>query len=194
MIKNWREAWRQGDFPFLYVQLPNIANRNRWSEFRDGQQKMTVIPNTGMAVIIDSGTPGNVHPKNKTVVGQRLAFLALDDVYGHELVSRGPSYSDHEIEGDMLIIRFSNSLGLKTNNGQPPMSFAIQGYDVKGQNEAIIKAEQVKIVENAIRLKLPDSISITKVKYAWATNPKVNLYNEAGLPMVPFKIELPGNN
>ena len=194
MIKNWRNAWKQGDFPFLFVQLPNIANRNRWPEFRDGQQKMTTIPNTGMAVIIDSGTPENVHPTNKTVVGNRLALLALDDVYGFDLESRGPSYTDHEIEGDLLTIHFSNALGLKTNNGQPPMGFVIQGYDANGQNEAIIKAELVKIVENAIHVVLPDSISPTKIKYAWAPNPEVNLYNEAGLPMVPFKIELPGNN
>lgn len=194
MIKNWREAWGQGDFPFLFVQLPNIASRNRWPEFREGQQKMTAISNTSMAVIIDSGTPGNVHPPNKTVVGHRLAFLALDDVYGHQLESRGPSYTDYEIEDDLLTIRFSNAVGLKTNNGQSPLGFVIQGYDKIGQKELIIKVEKIRIVENAILIELPDSISITKIKYAWAPNPTVNLYNEADLPMAPFKIELLGNN
>ena len=194
LIENWRESWGQGIFPFLYVQLPNISSRNRWPEFRDGQQRMTSILNTGMAVIVDSGTPGNVHPKNKSVVGHRLALLALDDVYDYDLVSEGPTYSGYSINENSLTIQFRNADGLKTNDDKNPEGFVIQGYDMNGQNEVIVSAKKVNIIGSSIVIELPETISPTKVKYAWAPNPTINLYNEVGLPMVPFKIELPGNN
>lgn len=194
LIENWQKAWKQGGFPFLYVQLPNIANRSRWPEFRDGQQKMNAIPNTGMAVIIDSGTPEDVHPKNKTTVGHRLALLALDKAYGYNLVSEGPTYSGYSLEKNYLTIQFTNSDGLRTNDGKSPEAFVIQGYDMNGQNEIVVPANTVNINGNSIIIEMPETISPTKIKYAWAPNPSVNLYNGAGLPMVPFKIELPGNN
>ena len=61
LIQNWREQWGQGDFPFLYVQLPAL-NRPEWPWFRDGQRRtLGQLENVGMAVTIDTGLPSNVH-------------------------------------------------------------------------------------------------------------------------------------
>ena len=35
LITSWRQVWNRGDFPFYYVQLPNL-NRN-WMLFRQMQ-------------------------------------------------------------------------------------------------------------------------------------------------------------
>jgi sialate O-acetylesterase len=29
-IQGWRKAWNQGDFPFLFVQLPGFVGHNDW--------------------------------------------------------------------------------------------------------------------------------------------------------------------
>lgn len=194
LISSWRKAWGQGDFPFLFVQLPNISNRNRWPEFRESQQRALNIPNTGMAVTIDSGDPGDVHPRNKLVVGNRLALVALQDVYSFNLESKGPTVSSYSLEENLLTVAFAHAKGMHTKDGQSPKGFVVQGYDTEGRKELLIRVEKVKIQGNSVLLEIPKSISPTKIKYAWSPNPAVNLYNNAGLPMVPFKLELPGNN
>ena len=82
MIRGWRAAWGEGDFPFYYVQLPNwqaaSASGKSWALFRDGQRAvLDAVPNTGMAVTIDVGMSHDIHPHNKQAVGHRLALLAL---------------------------------------------------------------------------------------------------------------------
>ncbi|MEJ2545876.1 MAG: sialate O-acetylesterase, partial [Calditrichaceae bacterium] len=82
LIKDWRQNWQQGDFPFLYVQLPNFVEVNiertqyDWAIFRESQLKALIIPNTGMAVTIDVGEYNDIHPKRKKPVGERLALAA----------------------------------------------------------------------------------------------------------------------
>ena len=54
MITDWREKWNQGDFPFLYVQLPNFmapkirpVESSDWPKVRDVQSKALALPHTG---------------------------------------------------------------------------------------------------------------------------------------------------
>ena len=61
MITDWREKWGIGDFPFVYVQLPNFepvdpepsVEGNGWRWVREGQLKALNLPNTAMAVTIE---------------------------------------------------------------------------------------------------------------------------------------------
>ncbi len=95
LIKDWRERWDQGDFPFLFVQLPNFnaaakgPSEGRWPWVRDAQLKTLSLPNTGMAVTIDIGDAGNIHPPDKLYVGQRLALAARKVAYGEEWSTPG---------------------------------------------------------------------------------------------------------
>ena len=92
LIGGWRTQWGQGDFPFYYVQLANFqavtedpAGGNGWARLREAQTKALTIPNTGMAVIIDTvpmSQSGDIHPKDKYDVGMRLARWALARDYG----------------------------------------------------------------------------------------------------------------
>src|SRR5207342_2001934 len=89
MINDWRSRWKQGDFPFYFVQLSswNANNGNsekgsEWAELREAQAMTLSLPNTGMAVTTDIGDAKDIHPKNKQDVGKRLAAIALNKSYG----------------------------------------------------------------------------------------------------------------
>ena len=83
MIKDWRDEWKEGDFPFLFVQLAPFMSINpeptdsEWAELRDAHfHTMQTVPNTAMAVITDVGDERDIHPKRKQQVGERLALAA----------------------------------------------------------------------------------------------------------------------
>lgn len=85
LILDWRRKWKKKDLPFLYVQislLPEIdpeAGEPPYQLFREKQH--VALPNTGMVYSLDIGDPYDVHPRNKKVVGERLAEQALQIIY-----------------------------------------------------------------------------------------------------------------
>ncbi len=194
LINSWRKAWKQSDFPFLYVQLPGIGPRNRWPEFREGQQELlSTVPNTGMAVTIDVGDASDVHPKNKKTVGERLSRIALAKWYGKNVEYSGPVLANYEKNDSTIILHFTHAAGLKTNNAKPVAGFALQGYVNNGKTEEVISVRDAVINNETISIKIPKNFSVTKIKYAWAPFPETNLVNDAALPAAPFKIELQGS-
>jgi len=97
MITHWRTEWKQGDFPFYWVQLADfkpeqpLPGDSDWAELRESQTKtQTAIKNSGQAVIIDIGEGKDIHPKNKRDVAERLARLALVNDYGFETPGAQP--------------------------------------------------------------------------------------------------------
>src|SRR4051794_23378730 len=78
MITDWRRHWQQGNFPFFFVQLADYqaSAADLWPTVRDAQRRALSLANTGMAVTIDVGNPGNIHPADKQTVGERLALAA----------------------------------------------------------------------------------------------------------------------
>ena len=189
MIRNWRRAWNEGDFPFYYVQLANWQPRkpepgeSEWAELREAQTMTLHEPHTGMAVIIDIGDTNDIHPRDKVDVGHRLAVGALAQSYQQAIEYSGPLYESHVIEGDKVRIRFKHAGGLKTSDGQAPKAFAIAGADHKFYwADARIDGETI-VVSSAKVLKP------VAVRYAWADNPEVNLYNRVNLPASPFRTD-----
>ncbi|RPI20029.1 MAG: hypothetical protein EHM61_27825, partial [Acidobacteria bacterium] len=97
LIKSWRSVWRDENLPFLVVQLPNYRPRldqpseSGWAELREAQLLTARnIPRVGLAVTIDQGQAEDVHPRNKTEVGRRLALQAFSIAYGLPGVASGP--------------------------------------------------------------------------------------------------------
>jgi len=190
LIKDWRQQWRQGSFPFLFVQLPNFVEVNiettqyDWAIFRESQLKALSIPNTGMAVTIDIGEWNDIHPVNKKDVGNRLALAAMKVAYDEKnIVCSGPVYESMKIEGDQIILTFSHTgSGLITESGGPLKCFEICGKD----NEYF--PASAKIENNCIIVRSPNVPAPVCVRYAWANNPEdPNLYNREGLPASPFR-------
>lgn len=194
LVNNWRTEWKQGDFPFYYVQLPKISDRSRWPEFRESQARSCRnLNNIGMAVTIDTGDSLDVHPKEKKVVGERLALLALGKDYQKPVKYSGPVLENHIIHNEYAILKFKNAEELKTSNGKTVEGFVLFGYDLSGTRIITVKAE-ASIENNQLNIKIPKDIRLTSIQYAWVPYPECNLVNEVGLPAAPFKIEIPGNN
>jgi sialate O-acetylesterase len=207
LIGGWRKVWGQGDFPFYFVQLASYqavsedpAGGSGWAKLREAQTKSLTIPNTGMAVIIDTvplAERDDIHPKNKYDVGTRLALWALGRDYGQkQLEVSGPLFKALRIEGGKARLAFDHSgtglmVGKKEgrtptveNKGGKLKSFAIAGADKKWVwAEAVIDGKTVTVSSPQVK----DPVA---VRYAYQMNPDgANLYNREGLPASPFRTD-----
>ena len=188
MIRNWRSAWGR-DFPFYFVQLANWRasraqpDESDWAELREAQTMTLREPATGMAVTIDIGDEIDLHPRNKLDVGRRLAAWALAGTYGENVVPSGPLFDRYTIEGDKVRIRFKYSSGLKTIDGGP-----LKGFAIAGEDRRFVWAD-AHIQGDTVIVSSPMVPKPAAVRYGWADNPVANLYNKAGLPASPFRMD-----
>jgi sialate O-acetylesterase len=192
MIKNWRDEWAQGDFPFYWVQLADFMAEkpepadSAWAELREAQtMTMAKLPNTGEAVIIDIGEGKDIHPKNKVDVGRRLARWALARDYKIAIPYYSPQYKSMEKQGNKMILTFDHvDGGWRPFDVNEPRGFAIAGEDKKfvWATAKILPDGKIEVWSD----KVEDPAS---VRYGWADNPVVNLYDQAGLPLTPFRTD-----
>jgi sialate O-acetylesterase len=137
-----------------------------------------------MAVTIDVGEAGNVHPRNKRPVGQRLARWALGDVYHVEEVFSGPLFERAEITGSRVRLRFRHTgTGLATLDGKP-----LRGFAVAGADRRFVWAN-ARIDGDSVVVDSPNVTVPVAVRYAWGANPDCNLGNREGLPASPFRTD-----
>lgn len=192
LIQDWRAKWGQGNFPFLFVQLANYGVEplepveSTWAELREAQTAALELSNTGMAVTIDIGEAGDIHPRNKAEVGRRLGAAALKVAYQQKNIHSGPLYRTHTLQDSTVIIDFEHTgKGLQT----PDKYGYVKGFQIAGAGKvfhwarAHIKGNQVIVSSDAV----PNPVA---VRYGWADNPgKIDLYNSAGLPASPFRTD-----
>jgi sialate O-acetylesterase len=189
MIRSWRDAWGQGDFPFLFVQLANYQERKsepvmeEWAELREAQVHALQLPNVGMAVTIDLGEADNIHPRNKQEVGRRLALAAREIAYGEDVVHSGPMYHDMTVQNSTIRLRFTS-----TGSGLTALDGPLTGFAVAGIDRVFHWADAV-IDRDAVVLSCPQVPHPVAARYAWANNPACNLYNREGLPASPFRTD-----
>lgn len=191
LITGWRELWNMPDMPFLLVQLPNYMQTHEqptdsgWARIREAQlQAFKTIPNTALAVTYDVGEWNDIHPLNKKAVAQRLFLGARKAVYGEKVTASGPVYKDMKIDGDKIIITFTETgRGLMAKGGELK-HFAIAGADRKFVwADAIIKGNKVIVSSKEVQ-------NPVAVRYAWADNPDgANLCNKDGLLASPFRTD-----
>jgi sialate O-acetylesterase len=192
MINDWREKWGEGNFPFLFVQLPNFMeaksepSESNWALLREAQLMTLSLPETGMAVTIDIGEWNDIHPVDKLDVGNRLALAAEKIAYGkNNLVYSGPIYKSMKVEGNKIVLTFDHvGSGLMAKGNGKLKYFSIAGKD-KRFVWAKAKIENNKVVVWSDKVTNP-----VAVRYAWADNPAgANLYNKEGLPASPFRTD-----
>jgi sialate O-acetylesterase len=195
MIEHWRKEWKQGDFPFYWVQLADFKAyqtepvESDWAELREAQTlTMTKLPKTGQCVITDLGEANDIHPKNKRDVAERLARWALVNDYGQKLVYRSPELKDAKFEGGKALLTFDYApQGLRTVDTDDAKGFAICGEDKKW---VWAKAEIIggsKKGTNQISVSAEGVAKPVAVRYAWADNPVCNVFSAEGLPVTPFR-------
>lgn len=187
LIKDWRSRWDQGAFPFAWVQLPNYSRKGEgWTLVRESMLQTLSVRNTGMAVTIDIGVPGDIHPKNKQDVGKRLSLWALGDVYGKKVASSsGPLLTGHKIKGRKIVLSFNHADGgLIAKDGE------LKGFELAGP-DGQWRAAQARIEGNKILVSSPEIKKPSAARYAWSNTPICSLYNGAGLPASPFRTRSP---
>ncbi len=193
MIKNWRDEWDQGDFPFYWVQLADFLGEqpqpgeSAWAELREAQtMTMSRSPKTGEAVIIDIGEGKDIHPRNKIDVGRRLARWALANDYGIKIPFHSPMYKSMVTAGNKVQLSFDYLDGdWRPFDVNEPRGFAIAGEDGK------FVWATAKVLDDRKTVELfSDHVNAPVfVRYGWADNPVVNMYNGAGLPLTPFRTD-----
>ncbi len=192
LIRDWRKLWGEGDFPFLFVQLPNHRApatdppaASRLAAMRKAQAASLALPNTGMAVTIDIGEAADVHPRNKQDVGRRLALIAEADVYHRDVVASGPVFDTMSVEGHSARIRFRHAEG-----GLSAKGGTLSGFAVAGKDRRFVWAD-ARIEGDSVVVSSPQVDGPAIVRYAWADNPPATLVNGAGLPARPFRTDAP---
>ena len=194
MIQHWRDEWKQGDFPFYWVQLADYLNEtpepgdSAWAELREAQTlSQKALPHTGQAVIIDLGEASDIHPKNKRDVGERLDRWALAKDYGMKTMPyHSPELKDAQFANGRATVTLTDvGTGLRTVDANEVQGFAICGKDRKWHNAQarLLPGQPI----HQVQVWSPDVKEPVAVRYAWANNPVCNLYTTEGLPVTPFR-------
>ncbi len=183
LIADWRAQFERPAFPFLFVQIAPYnydGSRRATAELRQAQFETLAVPNTGMAVTMDIGDGGNIHPANKQEVGRRLALWALSQTYKRDVGEwSGPLYASHAVERDAVRVRFTHAAGLVAKDGALT-DFELCGADgVWHPAQATVDGETV--VVRCVAVAQP-----TDVRFGFADTCAPNLFNGAGLPASPF--------
>jgi sialate O-acetylesterase len=197
LIANWRQDWKQGQFPFLITQIapfskipePKLVMQESasWAEVREAQLLTSLrVPNTALAVTVDVGDEFDKHPKKKEPVGGRLALAARAVAYGEKIVYSGPVYKNMKVEGNEAILSFAHvGSGLAAKGG------ALKGFWIAGPDKkfvpAVAEIRGDKVVTSSRLVTYP-----VAVRYGWADYPVVNLWNKNGLPASPFRTDFAG--
>lgn len=206
LIRNWREDWKQGDFPFLFVQLSAYRKAATeptdpaWAYLREAQLlTWKSVPNTGMAVAIDGGLEDNIHPPYKEMVGNRLAAAARAIAYGQDVPYSGPLFKSMRIEGDTATLTFDHAgSGLEAREvtlnayGKTPYHLPaaeLKGFAVCGVAKVFHWARATISGKDTIAVRCDAVKEPVAVRYAWADFPLCNLYNKEGFAAVPFRTD-----
>ena len=191
MIADWRSLFGQGDFPFYIVSLPAFTQRSPlpvngdpWTETRESQAVVAAsVPNSCLAVTIDTGDPDSIHAKDKQPVGDRLALCALAKHYGENVVYSGPTLASVERLSGSIRLHFAHTDGGLIVKGDKLGEFSIAGDDRKWY------WADARIEGDTVVISSPSVPNPKEVRYAWQSNPAATLFNGAGLPAAPFRTD-----
>ena len=185
MIRAWRENWGDQQLPFYFVQLPDYSDGNpaarTWARFREAQTSALALPATGMAVAIDIGDRGDIHPTAKMELGRRLALIAKARLHGTQGDDSGPVFANAVREGSAMRVVFTHAGSGLISHQRPVQSLEIAGAD------RIFYVGFARIDRDTLIVSSPHVKEPVAIRYAWSNAPDANLYGGAGLPAAPFR-------
>lgn len=187
LIKNWRERWVQGEFPFYFVQIApyrydSLVNTELIREVQLNTYLKT--PNTGMAVTMDIGDYNTIHPAEKIIVGKRLAYWSLAKTYGiNGIAYAGPDFKEMKVEGKQAKLSFNYA-----ENGLSTFGKPLDGFTIAGSDKKFYPAE-AKIVGKEVVLTSDKVDTPVAVRYCWKNYADGSLYNTSGLPASSFRTD-----
>ena len=187
LISLWRNIWNDEKLPFIIVQLPMFKYKNdpdykHWCLIREAQMRaFQTVKNTGIAVITDCGELDNIHPTDKLPVGERLCLQAQKLAYGMNVKAFGPIYSSYEYINGGIKLSFEYAENGFNVKDEEPIGFEIAGEDKK------FYPAKAEITGNTIFISSEKVSAPVYARYCWVNYGEVNIYNETGIPLAPFR-------
>lgn len=194
MVKLWRSDWGLGELPFYYVEIaPWIygdgEDGTSGALLREAQFKaQRLIPNSGMVStndLVEEYEKNNIHPRNKTDVGNRLAYLSLNQTYNiKNIAAHGPEYKSMEVKDGKAILSFNHAdEGFSRESG-------INGFEMAGGDRIFYPASaKVDLSNKKVIVSCDKVTDPVAVRYCFKNFLIGNLYNTRELPVVPFRTD-----
>ena len=195
LVAEWRKLWSEGEFPFYYAQiapynyaqLPPFHSGGKYNSayVRDAQRRCErVIPNAGMAVLMDVGEEASIHPMHKMEGGSRLAYLALAKTYGLKGFGfTSPQYDTLTVKDSVATIKFKEAADGLTSFGKPMTTFEIAGAD------KIFYPAKAAINGSSVTVSAPQVKQPVAVRYAFKDFVTGDLFGTDGLPVSSFRTD-----
>jgi len=189
MVDEWRKIWNIGEFPVYYTQLAgfNYPDGKNSALIREAQEKcMEVVPNTGMAVTLDSKSPNCIHPPQKKEVGERLAFWALNKIYGYkDIPCESPKIVKVEKDGRMIIL----TTNVPDKSGLTSYDKDVKSFMLAGENKIFYPAK-CAVFGNKIYLFSPRIAKPVTARYCFEHTSVSEIYSlEGNLPLSSFRLD-----
>ncbi len=188
----WRDDLRArfgADLPIVVVQLAGYGpaatapGPSTWATLREAQRSTVAQDrHAALAVAIDLGERGDIHPANKQEVGRRVALAALAQAYGAGGSPSGPVAARAWRVGDEVLVRFAGNTGALVALG----GLDVLGFELCDSDQRQCRYAHARIEGDTVRLGSSNSSAAGIVRYAWADSPVVNLYDGSRRPAGPF--------
>jgi len=190
-VKMLREEFQVPDAPFYFVQIApygyNSPNKFQSGYFCEAQENtLKTIPHSGMATTLDVGEINLIHPRRKSQVGQRLAWLALTKDYGFKgITAVAPAYESVSFEKGKATVKIKSD-----KFGVNPMGPKLGGFEIAGADKVFHPAD-AKVAEKGKAIlvwcnEVPEPVA---VRYCFRNWGEASVFNQWGVPMGPFRTD-----
>jgi hypothetical protein len=211
MIRQWRAAFNSNFF-FGFVVLEPWSNwgfnRTQLAVFRQEQLAALALPNVGFATATDIGDPlspfYSVHPRNKRIIGRRLANAALSLQYSvGGLAWQPPAYLSATATGSGGSASVTVLLSNVPTTLVPRADHCATEYHVDAAQCAgfyLVGSDGMQYPANAtvggggasnavhLAAALPSGVTASGTTFGFSTWPINNIATAEGLPLMPWNV------
>ena len=180
LIGCWREAWGED----LWFVVSGLASKE--SKKDDGHAVIRMkqlavaesLKNVAVASILDTGARDDVHPRDKTLVGERLAQAARCSVYGETSLARTPHALCATFAEDGALVEIRTDAGLVAHGD-------LRGFEVRVGGRWVPASAEIR--GTSVFVRSPDGRP-DGVRYLWTgwAKPLCCLYDGQGQPVTTF--------
>ncbi|MCM4155767.1 sialate O-acetylesterase [Gramella sp. AN32] len=190
LIDSWRLQWHDSKLPFYFVQIApfsydalNPVPGGDAARVREAQlQTYLSVSGTGMVVTMDVGDCQDVHPSQKKVVGDRLAYWALADTYQILIPYQSPIFKKAVLQkktGEVKVyFNYAASGFIRQKN--------LKGFYLSDDGKKF-KTAKARISDDGNVLLSIDGLQPRFLSYGYGDCVETGLKNTYGLPAAPFK-------
>jgi len=189
-VKMMRSDFQVPDAPFYCVQIApypyDNGRKTHSGYFCEAQQKSVEgMKHAGYVTTADIGQYGTIHPCRKQEVGQRLAWLALQNDYGMDaIIAKAPTYKIVEFREGKANITFDvDALGLS------PMGEEVSGFEIAGPDRKFVPAKAKREHRNIMVVWSDEVPEPVAVRYCWRNWSVGTIFNNFGIPVGPFRTD-----